>query len=117
MAFMTLAFAQIFHLGNARATGDVLHPTRMMANPVALGALVVALALQTIPAIWPALGTVLAVTRLAPEGWLLVLGLAAIPAVLGQTLKLHRRIRSAGGGRGTGSDSGLAHRSFIRGRA
>ena len=42
LAFFTLAFAQILHLGNARGVGAVLRPSRMLASPWALGAVVVA---------------------------------------------------------------------------
>ena len=38
IAFMTLAFAQILHLGNARSEGAVIRPARAIANPFALGA-------------------------------------------------------------------------------
>ncbi len=99
MAFMTLGFAQIFHLGNARASRDVLHPGRMLANPPAVAALLVAAALQALPVLWPALGGVLGATRLDPETWLLVLCLAAVPAIVGQGLKLVERAGPAPGAR------------------
>ena len=43
MAFMTLALAQLFHLGNARSRGPVLTPRRAMANPWAVGAVALVL--------------------------------------------------------------------------
>ena len=43
---MTLALAQIAHLGNARSERDVLAPRRAAANGFALLGLAVALALQ-----------------------------------------------------------------------
>jgi Cation transporting ATPase, C-terminus len=42
IAFMTLALAQVFHLGNARSTEPVLRPDRALANRFALGAVALA---------------------------------------------------------------------------
>jgi magnesium-transporting ATPase (P-type) len=86
VAFMTLALAQIFHLGNARSDEDVVRPHRALANPYALAA--VALALQAAAMYAAPLAGVLRVAPLTPGEWALAAGLGAVPAVAGQALKL-----------------------------
>ncbi|HEX7090810.1 MAG TPA: HAD-IC family P-type ATPase [Longimicrobiales bacterium] len=90
LCFMTLALGQIFHLGNARSPGAVIKPRLAARNPYALGAVGVTLALQFLAIYFAPLATVLETTRLAPGDWLVILGLALVPAVIGQTLKLRR---------------------------
>ena len=53
IAFMTLAFAKIAHLGNARSDGHVLAPARAGANRFALVGLAVAVCLQLVTTIQP----------------------------------------------------------------
>ena len=90
IAFMTLALAQIFHLGNARSQDDVLTPARALANPVAIGAVALAIALQLTTVLDPLAG-LLHVTPLGVAEWCVVVGLAALPAVGGQLFKRVRR--------------------------
>jgi len=87
IAFMTLALAQIAHLGNARSDRHVLAPRRAAANGFAILGLGVALALQLVTTTTP-LARVLDVAPLETGDWLLVAGLAALPAVVGQLAKI-----------------------------
>jgi Ca2+-transporting ATPase len=87
LAFMTLAFAQIFHLGNARSARPVLSPRQALGNPYAMGAAVLALVLQILVALFSPLSRVLHVTPLSTTEWLLVVVLGLIPAILGQAIK------------------------------
>jgi Ca2+-transporting ATPase len=87
LAFMTLAFAQIFHLGNARSARPVLSPRQALGNPYAMGAAVLALVLQILVALFSPLSRVLHVTPLSTTEWLVVVVLGLIPAILGQTIK------------------------------
>ena len=93
-AFMTLALAQILHLGNARSAGPVLTPRFAFANRAALGAAVLALGLQLLAAFLPPLAQVLRVGSLSTGQWVTVALLGSTPAVVGQLIKL---VRSAGG--------------------
>jgi Ca2+-transporting ATPase len=95
LAFMTLAFAQIFHLGNARSSGPVLSPQLVLGNRFALGAAALAVALQLLAALLPPLCRVLRVTPLSASDWLVVGVLGLVPAVAGQTLKSLRRAPAA----------------------
>ncbi len=90
LAFHTLALAQVLHLGNARARGPVTAPHRALANPWALGAVALVVALQVLASAWPALAGLLHLTALAPKDWLAVVILGATPGVLGQLVKALR---------------------------
>jgi P-type Ca2+ transporter type 2C len=97
LAFMTLAFAQIFHLGNARSNSPVIAPERALSNRYALAAVLVTFGLQVMAVSLDPLAQVLGVSPLTGKDWLVVLGLALVPAVLGQALKsLRIRRRSRG---------------------
>lgn len=90
LAFLTLAFAQVFHLGNARSAGPVLSFRRAVANRWALGAVVLAGALQLLAVFYPPLARVLGVLPPDPRDWLVVFTLALVPATAGQAAKLWR---------------------------
>jgi Ca2+-transporting ATPase len=88
VCFITLALAQIFHLGNARSVEPVLHPARATANRYAVGAVILSVVLQLL-AVWvEPLARVLRVVPLTRAEWVVALTLAAVPAVVGQALKL-----------------------------
>jgi P-type Ca2+ transporter type 2C len=90
IAFMTLALAQIGHLGNARSRGPVLRLRRALANPHAIVGAAIAVLLQLSAAAIDPLARVLRVTPLEPTDWLVIVALAAVPAVVGQLLKALR---------------------------
>jgi Ca2+-transporting ATPase len=91
LAFLTLAYAQIFHLGNARSTEPVVRWRRAIANPWALAAVAVAGALQLLAVAYPPLARVLGVVTPAWTDLPVVLGLALLPALAGQLAKGLRR--------------------------
>jgi Ca2+-transporting ATPase len=91
VAFQTLAFAQLFHLGNARREAAVLSLKQALSNPYALAALALSVVLQVIAVYVGPLARVLGTVPLEGRDWLIVLGFAAIPAVVGQMIKLTRR--------------------------
>jgi Ca2+-transporting ATPase len=95
LAFMTLALAQIFHLGNARSAAPVLSLRRVFGNRYALGAAGLALALQLLAALFPPLSRMLHVTPLSTPDWLVVGVLGLVPALAGQTIKSVRAVRLA----------------------
>src|SRR5262249_6111164 len=87
VAFMTLAFAQTFHLGNARSEEPLLSLSRAAANPYALGAVAISIGLQVAAMYVEPLPTVLRVVPLTGTQWMLVLAASALPAAIGQILK------------------------------
>ena len=91
VAFMTLALAQLFHLGNARSRGDVLRLARIVANPAALAAVPLVIALQLLAVYWPPLAALLGTTPLDAADWIVVVALSVVPAFVGQLLRRSRR--------------------------
>jgi Ca2+-transporting ATPase len=94
IAFMTLALAQLFHLGNARSDEPLISWERAIANPYAIGALALSIGLQLLTAYLPPLAHILGVVGLDSKDWLIVTGCAAMPAVVGQAVKLGTRRRT-----------------------
>jgi Ca2+-transporting ATPase len=90
IAFMTLALAQIAHLGNARSAEAVLRPSRAIANPYALAGAAMAIGLQIATAWIEPLSAILRVAPLATREWVLVVTMASLPAVMGQMFKAWR---------------------------
>jgi Ca2+-transporting ATPase len=90
LAFMTLALAQLFHLGNARARGPVLSFSRATANPWALAALPTVVALQLLAVYWEPLALVLHTQPLSSADWWVVVGVSVVPAVVGQLVSSRR---------------------------
>jgi len=88
LAFMTLAVAQVLHLGNARSTGPVMAPARVVANRHALAAVALVLALQMLVVQWEPLARVLGTVPLSVRDWLVVGALGLVPAVAGQAARL-----------------------------
>lgn len=86
VAFMTLALAQTFHLGNARAREHVLLWHRAVANKWAVWAVLVTIALQLLAVYLQPLAVILKVVPLDWSDWLVIVPLAALPAVVGQAL-------------------------------
>jgi Ca2+-transporting ATPase len=95
MSFMTLALAQIFHLGNARSDRTVLQPRRALANPAAIGAVVVSIVLQIAPTEIAPVAGILRVASLGRGEWGMVLAFSSIAAVAGQAVRLVAASRSA----------------------
>jgi Ca2+-transporting ATPase len=91
VAFMTLAFAQTFHLGNARSAEAVLGLRQMGANRYALAAVATSIGLQLAAMYLGPLATVLHVVPLGRDQWTVVLVASAMPALVGQILKTLRR--------------------------
>ncbi len=90
LAFMTLALAQIFHLGNARSQGPVVRPARIVANAYALGAVALVLLLQVCATQWAPLAAILGTVPLGWRDWLIVGGLGLVPGVVGQVVNVFR---------------------------
>jgi P-type Ca2+ transporter type 2C len=90
LAFMTLAFAQVFHLGNARSAEPVVRPARIVANRYALGAVALVLILQMLAATWAPLAQTLGVVPLGWHDWLVVGALGVLPGVAGQIINAFR---------------------------
>ncbi len=99
LAFLTLGVAQVFHLGNARSTAPVATRDRALANRHAVWAAILAIGLQALAVGYPPLAALLGTVRLDVRDWVVVLGLGAMPAVVGQLLKGAATRAKGGNGR------------------
>jgi Ca2+-transporting ATPase len=91
IAFMALAFAQILHLGTARSRESALVPSRAVANPYAIAAVLLAAALQVVAVEIEPLRRVLRAVPLDGADWIVILIAGLVPAVIGQVVRLVRR--------------------------
>ena len=94
VAFMTLALAQVAHLGNARSASAVLDPARAAANPYALLGVGISVGVQVIAISIAPLADILSLVPLTFHEWTFVILLSGLPAVVGQLVKL-RQARTA----------------------
>ena len=95
MAFMTLALAQLFHLGNARSRGPVLRPSRMLANPWALASVPLVLALQLAAVYLEPLARLLGTVPLGAGDWVVIGGLSILPGITGQLIEVGQARRAS----------------------
>ncbi len=95
LSFVTLALAQLFHLGNARSRHAVLRRSDVVSNPWALGAVPLVFGLQIAAVHWPPLARVLGTVPLTLAEWAGVIALSVIPALVGQGAEL---LQTRGGG-------------------
>jgi len=95
MAFMTLALAQLFHLGNARSRGPVLRPARIVANPWALASVPLVLGLQLAAVYLEPLARLLGTVPLSLSDWAVVGGLSILPGLIGQLIEVAQGRRAA----------------------
>jgi Ca2+-transporting ATPase len=91
--FMTLALAQVLHLGNARSEAPVLKIARITANGYALLAVALSVGLQLAAMYVHPLPELLHLVPLGPGQWLVVLVASLVPALAGQSLKALRARR------------------------
>jgi Ca2+-transporting ATPase len=87
-AFLTLAVAQVLHLGNARSASAVLSRRTATANPWALVAVVACAALLVASAHVPPLASLLDLPDVGLLEWGVVVAFGAIPAIAGQLWRL-----------------------------
>lgn len=83
-AFITLAAAQVLHLGNARSNLPVLRPAAAVANHWALAAVATCAVLILATVHLPALADLLGLQPVEVRVWGTCLGFAALPAIIGQ---------------------------------
>lgn len=87
VAFLTLALAQVLHLGNARSTLPTVHPKRLLANRAALAGAAVSLALVAATSQFSPLARVLSLDSIGLTEWAVVVVIGALPAIAGQILR------------------------------
>ncbi len=90
MSFTTLALAQLFHLGNARRLGEAAARRWARRNGFALLALAITVSLQFAASTLPGFSSFIDAVPLRRQDWLVVIGFALIPAVVGRVATLMR---------------------------
>ena len=90
ISFLTLAFAQLWHVFNMREAGSGLLSNEIVRNPWVWGAVALCVGLLIAAVYVPTLASVLKVTDPGPRGWGLVIGMSLLPLILGQLAKLLR---------------------------
>jgi Ca2+-transporting ATPase len=94
ISFLTLAFAQLWHVFNMRDRGTSIWQNQVTRNPYVWGAVALCAALIFAAAYLPVMSDVLGMVPPDLNGWLLVLGLSAMPLFTGQILKSTKLTRS-----------------------
>jgi len=83
-AFLTLAFAQLWHVFNLRDRGSGILRNDVSRNPYIWGALALCSGLLVAAVYLPGLATALKTVDPTPTGWLVVLAGSLVPWIVGQ---------------------------------
>jgi Ca2+-transporting ATPase len=92
VSFLTLAFAQLWHVFNMRDRGSGFLRNEITRNPFIWGALAFCTGLLLLAVYLPGLAAVLKMAAPGAEGWALVIVTSLIPVGIGQILK-SRKLR------------------------
>ena len=84
VSFLTLAFAQLWHVFNMRDRGSRFVSNEVVRNPWVWGALALCMGLLVAAVYVPGLNTLLKVADPGLAGWGLVLGASLLPWIVGQ---------------------------------
>jgi P-type Ca2+ transporter type 2C len=83
VSFLTLGFAKLWFVLNLRDRGSSIWNNDVVLNPWIWGSLVLCAGLLLLAVYWPPLSAVLQTERPGLNGWLVILGMSVIPALLG----------------------------------
>ncbi len=87
MSFLTIGFAQLFHVFNSRKERGAMHGAQWVSNPYVLGAIGMTVLLQLAAVYAPGLNAVLKTVPPAPVDWLVIVGCSLMPLTLGQVIR------------------------------
>lgn len=87
VSFLTLAFAQLWHVFNMRDHDAGVLRNDVVRNPWVWGALGLCTGLLLVAVYVPQLANILSVERPGAEGWALILGMSLTPALVGLGVK------------------------------
>jgi P-type Ca2+ transporter type 2C len=88
VTFLTLAFAQLWHVFNMRHPASGVFRNEVTRNPWVWGSLVLCTVLLAVPPYLPPLAHVLHLAPPTPAMWVIILGLSAAPLVVTQLVTL-----------------------------
>ncbi|MGM0399935.1 MAG: cation-translocating P-type ATPase [Chloroflexota bacterium] len=95
VSFLTLAFAQLWHVFNMRAGDTRLFHNDIVQNPWVWGALILCTILLLMAIYLPGFATLLKVEYPGDDGWGLIVGLSFLPLVIGQIIKAIAGMRAS----------------------
>ncbi len=84
ISFLTLAFAQLWHVFNLRDKNSGLINNAIIRNPFIWGALLLCSFLLLLTVYVPLLANVLKVSNPGRDGWALIIGMSLLPLLVGQ---------------------------------
>jgi Ca2+-transporting ATPase len=87
VSFLTLAFAQLWHVFDMRDRGSHILHNDVVQNPYVWGALLLCVGLLLLAVYVPFLADLLSVVNPGLEGWGVVIGMSMLPLVVAQILK------------------------------
>jgi len=91
VSFLTLAFAQLWHIFNMRDRNTSLLRNDITSNPYVWGALGLCVALLILSVYLPLMAGILKLVNPGVSGWLLVLAASSFTCLIGQLLKLRAK--------------------------
>ncbi len=83
-SFLTIAFAQLFHVFNCRKTRTPMHIGDWLSNPWMVGGILLSAVLMVAAVYLPILQRILGTIAPTPGDWLVILACAIIPLIFGQ---------------------------------
>jgi Ca2+-transporting ATPase len=95
ISFLTLAFAQLWHVFNMRDKSSTLFNNAIVRNPFVWGALALCTLLLAATVYLPILARVLNVVNPGGRGWLLILVMSLLPMLAGQAAMLLGKARGS----------------------
>jgi Ca2+-transporting ATPase len=93
VSFLTLAFAQLWHVFNMRDRNSGFFNNAIVRNPFVWGALVLCSLLLAATIYVPILAEVLHVVNPGTDGWLLIIGMSLLPLLVGQIALIFMKSR------------------------
>ena len=94
ISFLTLAFAQLWHVFNMRSKDSSLFSNDITRNGFVWAALLLCASLTLLAVFIPALAEVLHLERPDAQGWIVILSMSIIPVLAGQAFIVSRRFFS-----------------------
>ncbi|KPK43156.1 MAG: ATPase [Phycisphaerae bacterium SG8_4] len=91
VSFLTLAFAQLWHIFNMRARKTSLLKNDITSNPYVWGALALCTVLLILSVYLPPMAAILKLVNPGVSGWLLVLAASSLTCLIGQLFKLRAK--------------------------
>ena len=91
LSFLTLAFAQLWHVFNMRAPNSSLFNNTIIFNPYVWGAILICIILIMSATYIPYLATILKIVPPDLTGWSIILGMSLIPLFVGQLILYLRK--------------------------